>query len=49
MAVALTAGGLSLADTSHGKVFVLSTPEDAVSILGHLAWYGRHLKENGPA
>lgn len=49
VAVALTAGGLSLADTSHGKVFVLSTPEDAVSILGHLAWYGRYLKENGPA
>jgi acyl-CoA synthetase (NDP forming) len=45
VAVALTAGGLSLADTSDGKVFVLSTPEDAVSILGHLAWYGRYLKE----
>jgi acyl-CoA synthetase (NDP forming) len=45
IAVALTGGGLSLADTSHGKVFMLSTPEDAVSILGHLAWYGNYLGE----
>jgi acyl-CoA synthetase (NDP forming) len=44
VAVALTGVGLTLADTSHGRVFVLSSPEEAVAILGHLAWYGGYLK-----
>lgn len=42
--VALTGGGLSLADTSHGKVFMLSSPEEAVTVIGRLAWYGAYLK-----
>lgn len=43
--VGLSEGGLRLADTSDGRVVSLSTPEEAVSIVAHLAWYGRYLKE----
>jgi len=43
--VGLTEGGLRLADTSDGRVVCLSTPEEAVSIVAHLAWYGKYLKE----
>ncbi|HOD69510.1 MAG: succinyl-CoA synthetase subunit alpha [Deltaproteobacteria bacterium ADurb.BinA179] len=45
--VGLTEGGLRLADTSDGRVVCLSTPEEAVSIVAHLAWYGKYLKEAG--
>jgi hypothetical protein len=43
--VGLNEGGLRLADTSNGRVVYLSTPEEAVSILAHLSWYGRYLEE----
>lgn len=49
VAVALTGGGLTLADTSHGRVFVLSSPEEAVEVIGRLAWYGSWLKGAAPA
>jgi len=44
IAVALTEGGLTLADTSHGRVVSVSTPEEAVTIVGHLSWYGSYLE-----
>jgi hypothetical protein len=44
IAVALTEGGLRLAETSHGRVLILSSPEEAVSILGHLSKYGEYLR-----
>lgn len=44
--VGLNEGGLRLADTSNGRVVYLSTPEEAVSILAHLSWYGRYLRES---
>ncbi|HHO76419.1 MAG TPA: hypothetical protein ENN05_08315 [Deltaproteobacteria bacterium] len=43
--VALSEGGLSLADTDHGKVISLSSPEQAVSIISHMARYGMYLKQ----
>ncbi|MBN2299033.1 MAG: CoA-binding protein [Deltaproteobacteria bacterium] len=43
--VALSETGLSLSDTEHGKVMSLSSPEQAVSIISHMAQYGMYLKQ----
>jgi len=42
--VALSETGLSLTDTDHGKVMSLASPEQAVSIISHMAHYGMYLK-----
>jgi acyl-CoA synthetase (NDP forming) len=41
--VALTEEGLALKQTSFGPVVTLSTPEDAVTIIAHMAHYGMFL------
>ncbi len=45
VAVSLTDTGLSLIDTGHGKVISLSSPEQAVTIIAHMARYGRYLRD----
>ncbi|HVN70674.1 MAG TPA: hypothetical protein VMU10_01520, partial [Desulfomonilia bacterium] len=40
LVVALTEEGLALKQTSYGPVITLSTPEDAVTIVAHMAHYG---------
>ncbi|MBN1636592.1 MAG: CoA-binding protein [Deltaproteobacteria bacterium] len=44
--VALTEGGLILTDTEYGGVISLSTPEEAVNILAHMARYGQYLSNS---
>jgi len=44
--VALTDGGLILTDTEYGGVISLSTPEEAVNILAHMARYGQYLRNS---
>jgi len=43
LVVALTEEGLALRQTSSGTVITLSTPEDAVTIIAHMAHYGMFL------
>jgi acyl-CoA synthetase (NDP forming) len=43
LVVALTEEGLALKQTSFGPVVTLSTPEDAVTIIAHMAHYGMFL------
>ena len=40
--VALSEAGLSIFDTDHGKVVSLSSPEQAVAIIAHMAQYGMY-------
>jgi len=40
--VALSEAGLSLYDTDHGRVVSLSSPEQAVAIIAHMAQYGMY-------
>ncbi len=43
LVVALTEEGLSVRRTSHSPVISLSTPEEAVDIVAHMAFYGEYL------
>jgi acyl-CoA synthetase (NDP forming) len=43
LVVALTEGGMIMRYTDSGVVILLSTPEEAVSILSHMTGYGRFL------
>ncbi|HWR67803.1 MAG TPA: hypothetical protein VN416_02165, partial [Desulfomonilia bacterium] len=43
LVVALTEEGLTVRQTDYGAVICLSTPEDAVDIISHMAGYGRYL------
>ncbi|HOS96669.1 MAG TPA: CoA-binding protein [Deltaproteobacteria bacterium] len=43
LVVALTEEGLSVRRTSYSPVISLSTPEEAVDILAHMAFYGEYL------
>ncbi|HNQ86105.1 MAG TPA: CoA-binding protein [Deltaproteobacteria bacterium] len=44
LVVALTEEGLVLHQTDNGTVITLSTPEEAVGIIAHMAGYGRYLE-----
>jgi len=44
LVVALTEEGLVLHQTDNGTVITLSTPEEAVGIVAHMAGYGRYLE-----
>jgi hypothetical protein len=47
LVVALTEEGLTVRRTGYGAVISLSTPEDAVDILAHMAFYGEYLAGRG--
>jgi acyl-CoA synthetase (NDP forming) len=47
LVVALTEEGLSVRRTSYSPVISLSTPEEAVDILAHMAFYGEYLAAGG--
>lgn len=43
LVVALTEEGLTMRQTDYGAVITLSTPEEAVEIIAHMAGYGKYL------
>lgn len=43
LVVALTEEGLAMRQTDYGAVIALSTPEEAVEIIAHMAGYGKYL------
>jgi acyl-CoA synthetase (NDP forming) len=47
LVVGLTEGGLTLMHTDNIPVITLSSPEDAVSIISHMARYGMYLSGRG--
>ena len=44
LVVALTEEGLAMRQTDYGAVITLSTPEEAVEIVAHMAGYGKYLE-----
>jgi acyl-CoA synthetase (NDP forming) len=43
LVVALAEGGLTMRYTDYGPIIILSSPEEAVTIISHMSSYGRYL------